>query len=284
MRLFSIDTGLFKLDGGAMFGTIPKTLWQRTLPADEQNLCALAMRCLLIEDEDRLILIDTGIGEKQTAKFFSYYFLHGDDSLTKSIEATGFSMDDVTDVILTHLHLDHVGGALKMEGENSTPTFKNATYWVNKQHWEWAIHPNDREKPSFLKENILPLQDLNRLKFVDFPEEEICFSKNIRLRLVNGHTEGMMLPLINFEGQTIAFVADLFPTRTHIPVNYIAAYDIQPLLAMNEKRAFLKEALDNNYVLFLEHDPEVECCRVVETEKGIRLGETFSLAFFIEKA
>lgn len=275
MQLHTINTGLFKLDGGAMFGVVPKTLWQKTNPADENNLCTLAMRCLLIEHENRLILVDTGIGNKQNEKFLSHYYLHGDDSLIKSIQQKGFCADDVTDVFLTHLHLDHVGGAVFSEGNQFKPTFKNATYWSNEKHWNWAINPNEREKASFLKENILPLQESGRLQFID--PNDASFIDIFSVRFVSGHTEAMMLPEISYKNQTLVYVADLLPTTGHLPLPYIPAYDMFPLQTLKEKREFLEEAADQNYILFFEHDPETECCTVKKTEKGVRLKETFKL-------
>ena len=277
MKLHSINTGLFKLDGGAMFGVVPKTIWSKTNPADESNLCTLAMRCLLIEDRDRLILIDTGIGNKQDAKFLRYYYLHGDDSLTGSLAKLGFTTDDITDVILTHLHLDHVGGAVKRNGEMLTPTFKNAVYWSNQQHWDWAINPNAREKASFLKENILPLQQSGQLRFIDV-QDGVGFTDNVQIRFVSGHTEAMMLPLINYRRKTILYVADLVPTTGHIPLPYIPAYDMFPLKTLAEKKLFLNEAADKQIILFLEHDALNECCTVQQTEKGVRLKDVFKLA------
>jgi glyoxylase-like metal-dependent hydrolase (beta-lactamase superfamily II) len=276
MKLHAINTGLFKLDGGAMFGVVPKTIWSKTNPADENNLCTLAMRCLLIEDEDRLILIDTGIGNKQDPKFLSYYYLHGDDSLEKSLAALGFNADDITDVLLTHLHLDHVGGAVNRDGENLVPTFKNAVYWTNQQHWDWAINPNEREKASFLKENILPLQQSGRLKFIEF-EDGISFTDNISIHFVSGHTKNMMLPLIRYKGKNILYIADLLPTIGHIPLPYIPAYDMFPLTTLEEKKKFLTEAAEKEFILFFEHDAENECCTVHQTEKGIRLKGVFKL-------
>lgn len=277
MKLHTINTGLFKLDGGAMFGVVPKTIWSKTNPADENNLCTLAMRCLLVEDGERLILIDTGIGNKQDAKFLSYYYLHGDDSLEKSLNTLGFSTDDITDVILTHLHLDHVGGAVKRDGKNLTPTFKNAIYWSNQQHWDWAINPNEREKASFLKENILPLQQSGQLKFIEV-ENGVSFTENISIHFVSGHTKSMMLPQINYNGKTILYIADLLPTIGHIPLPYIPAYDMFPLTTLNEKRSFLNIAAEKEIILFLEHDAENECCKVHQTEKGIRLKQVFKLS------
>jgi len=276
MQLHTINTGLFKLDGGAMFGVVPKTIWDKTNPADENNLCTLAMRCLLVEDEGKLILIDTGIGNKQSEKFFSHYFLHGGGSLGQSLHDLGFHPDDITDVFLTHLHLDHVGGAVVRKNENFVPTFKNATYWSNEKHWNWAIYPNEREKASFLKENILPIQESGHLRFVD--PDDASFTDTISVRFAFGHTEAMMLPQIKYKNQTLVFVADLIPTIGHIPVPYIPAYDMFPLQTLIEKKAFLEEAADQNYILFLEHDPENECCAVKRTEKGIRLKENFRLS------
>ncbi|GAB2981921.1 MBL fold metallo-hydrolase [Mucilaginibacter puniceus] len=277
MKLHTINTGLFKLDGGAMFGVVPKTIWSKTNPADENNLCTLAMRCLLIEDGDRLILIDTGIGNKQDPKFLSYYYLHGDDSIEGSLAALGFSTDDITDVILTHLHLDHVGGAIKRDGETLTPTFKNATYWSNQQHWDWAINPNEREKASFLKENILPLQQSGQLQFIEV-QDGVTFTDNIHIRFVSGHTEAMMLPLIIYKEKTILYVADLVPTTGHIPLPYIPAYDMFPLKTLAEKKIFLNEAVEKEFILFLEHDAVNECCTVQQTEKGVRLKQVFKLS------
>jgi glyoxylase-like metal-dependent hydrolase (beta-lactamase superfamily II) len=277
MKLHSINTGLFKLDGGAMFGVVPKTIWSKTNPADENNLCTLAMRCLLIEDGDRLILIDTGIGNKQDPKFLSYYYLHGDDSLEGSLAALGFTTDDVTDVILTHLHLDHVGGAVKRDGETLTPTFKNAVYWSNQQHWDWAINPNEREKASFLKENILPLQESGQLQFIEV-QDGVRFTDNVHIRFVSGHTEAMMLPLINYNGKSILYIADLLPTTGHIPLPYIPAYDMFPLKTLAEKKIFLNEAAEKEFILFLEHDAVNECCTVQQTEKGVRLKQVFKLS------
>ncbi|WP_419803514.1 MBL fold metallo-hydrolase [Mucilaginibacter sp.] len=276
MQLHTINTGLFKLDGGAMFGVVPKTIWQKTNPADEQNLCTLAMRCLLIRHENRLILIDTGIGDKQSEKFLSYYHLHGDGSLTKSLREKGFSADDITDVFLTHLHLDHVGGAVISENAQLKPAFKNATYWSNQKHWDWAINPNDREKASFLKENILPLQQSGQLQFIN--PADASFTDIFLVRFVSGHTEAMMLPQIHYKNQTLVYVADLIPTAGHIPLPYIPAYDMFPLQTLKEKKAFLEEAATKNYILFFEHDAENECCTVKKTEKGIRLDQTFKLA------
>jgi glyoxylase-like metal-dependent hydrolase (beta-lactamase superfamily II) len=276
MKLHTIDTGFFKLDGGAMFGVVPKTLWSRTNPADENNLCTWAMRCLLVEDGGKLILIDTGIGNKQDEKFFSHYYLHGDATLDKSLAALGFHRDDITDVFLTHLHFDHVGGAVVRDGEKLLPAFKNATYWSNEQHWDWAVNPNDREKASFLKENILPIQESGQLKFIS-TEDGVKFSDNFNVRFVYGHTDAMMLPLIDYKDKKILYMADLMPSTGHIPLPYVMAYDMFPLTTLQEKKLFLTEAAEKEYILYLEHDPVNECCTLKNTEKGIKLNETFNL-------
>ena len=277
MNLHTIDTGFFKLDGGAMFGVVPKTIWNKTNPADENNLCSWAMRCLLIEDEGRLILVDTGIGNKQDAKFFSHYYLHGDATMDSSLAAAGFHRDDITDVFLTHLHFDHVGGAIAREGEKLVPAFKNATYWSNEQHWDWAVNPNEREKASFFKENILPIQESGRLKFIPV-EDNVKFTENIRVKFAYGHTDAMMLPLIDYKGHRILYMADLLPSVGHIPLPYLMAYDMFPLKTLTEKKTILAEAVERKYILYLEHDPVNECCTLQETEKGVRLRETFRLA------
>ncbi|WP_426667766.1 MBL fold metallo-hydrolase [Mucilaginibacter sp. McL0603] len=276
MTLYTIDTGFFKLDGGAMFGVVPKTIWNKTNPADENNLCTWAMRCLLVEDNNRLILIDTGIGNKQDPKFFSHYYLHGDANLNSSLAKHGFSADDITDVFLTHLHFDHVGGAVEREGEKLLPAFKNATYWSNKQHWDWAVNPNDREKASFLKENILPIQESGQLKFID-TKDGVQFTKDFNVRFVSGHTDSMMLPLIGYKGKKILYMADLLPSVGHLPLPYVMAYDMFPLKTLNEKKIFLNEALEKEYILYFEHDPVNECCTLQQTEKGIRVKDTFKL-------
>jgi glyoxylase-like metal-dependent hydrolase (beta-lactamase superfamily II) len=276
MKLYTIDTGFFKLDGGAMFGVVPKTIWNKTNPADENNLCTWALRCLLVEDGDRLILIDTGLGNKQDAKFFSYYYLHGDASLNSSLAKHGFSTDDITDVFLTHLHFDHVGGAIKRESEKLLPAFKNATYWSNKQHWDWAVNPNEREKASFLKENILPIQESGQLKFIG-TEDGIQFTNDFNVRFVSGHTDSMMLPLIGYKGRKLLYMADLLPSIGHLPLPYVMAYDMFPLKTLNEKKIFLNEALEKEYILYFEHDPVNECCTLQQTEKGIRIKDTFKL-------
>lgn len=276
MKLYSINTGNFKLDGGAMFGVVPKSIWNKLNPADDNNLCSWALRCLLVEDGGRLILIDNGIGDKQDPKFFAHYYLHGDDSLDKSLAQHGFHRNDITDVILTHLHFDHCGGSIMREGDKLAPAFKNATYWSNERHWKWATEPNDREKASFLKENILPVKASGQLKMVPLPEWNVTeFSPNITIRFVHGHTDAMMLPQITYKDRTIVYMADLLPSIAHIPLPYVMAYDMFPLTTLQEKKSFLHEAQENNYILFFEHDPQVECCDLVQTERGVRAGRTF---------
>jgi glyoxylase-like metal-dependent hydrolase (beta-lactamase superfamily II) len=277
MKLFSVNAGYFKLDGGAMFGVVPKSIWTKLNPSDENNMCNWAMRCMLIDDDSRLILIDNGMGYKQDEKFFGYYFLNGNDTLEKSLAKYGFGKDDITDVFLTHLHFDHCGGSIEKAGEKLVPAFKNATYWSNEKHWEWATHPNDREKASFLKENILPIKESGQLKFIE-TNDGVEFTNNIKIRFVNGHTESMMLPQINYKNKTIVYMADLLPSVGHIPVPYIMAYDTRPLETLKEKKEFITEAQQNDYVLFFEHDPLVECCNLKLTERGVRSNETFTLA------
>jgi len=277
MKLYSINSGYFKLDGGAMFGVVPKSIWNKLNPSDENNLCNWAMRLLLIEDNDKLVLIDTGIGDKQDEKFFSHYYLNGDDTLVKSLAKYGFTPDDITDVILTHLHFDHCGGAIKKEGGKLIPAFKNATFWSNEKHWKWATEPNEREKASFLKENILPIQQSGQLKFATVEENISIITNNISLKFLNGHTEAMMLPVIKYKEKTILYVADLLPALAHLPMPYVMAYDMFPLTTLNEKKSFLAEALQNDYILFFEHDPKIECCNLQLTEKGIRQKDIFKL-------
>ena len=281
MKLYTIDTGFFKLDGGAMFGVVPKSIWQKTNPADENNMCDWSMRSLLIEDGDRLILIDTGIGDKQSEKFFSHYHLNGNDSLNGNLNKLGFSVDEVTDVFLTHLHFDHCGGAVKWNkaGNGFETVFKNANYWSTENHWKWATEPNPREKASFISENIKPIKESGQLKFVDRKED---FTKNIfnnfDVLFVDGHTESMMIPHIHYKGKTIVFMADLLPSTGHIPLPYVMGYDTRPLLTMTEKEKFLNNAIANDFVLFMEHDSKNECCTLQSTEKGIRLNETFQFS------
>lgn len=281
MKLHVINTGYFKLDGGAMFGVVPKSLWQKTNPADENNMCSWALRCLLVEDGDRLMLIDTGIGDKQSEKFFSYYFLYGDTTLSKSLAQKGFHEDDITDVFLSHLHFDHCGGAVTWNSSRNgyRPAFKNARYWSNQNHWSWATQPNPREKASFLSENILPIQESGQLEFIErksdfmegvFPNMDVLF--------VDGHTESMMLPHLHYKGKIIVFMADLLPSVGHIPLPYVMGYDTRPLITLKEKSQFLSRAAQHDYVLFLEHDSVNECCMLEETEKGVRVKETFLLS------
>ena len=282
MNLFSINTGYFKLDGGAMFGVVPKSIWNKINPADENNLCSWALRCLLIEDGNRLILVDNGMGNKQDEKFFGHYYLHGNDTLDKSLAVHGFTKDDITDMVLTHLHFDHCGGSIVREGDKLVTAFKNATYWSNERHWKWATEPNDREKASFLKENILPIQQSGQLKFIensgaDLPAAQAGFPESIMIRQAFGHTDAMMLPQLNYKGRTIIYMADLLPSAGHIPLPYVMAYDMFPLTTLNEKKSFLTEAQQNDYVLFFEHDPLIECCTLQMTEKGIRMKESFKL-------
>jgi len=278
MKLYPIETGNFKLDGGAMFGVVPKSIWEKTNPADANNMCSWSMRCLLIEDGDRLILVDTGMGTKQTEKFFGYYYLFGDDSLKKSIERLGFSVDDITDVILTHLHFDHCGGAIERNGDGFKTTFKNATYWSSERHWKWATEPNRREKASFLTENILPIQESGQLKFVNrIGNESPLFLPTIDLLFVDGHTDSQMLPIIHYKGEKIVFMADLLPSIGHIPLPYVMGYDTRPLITIEEKGDFLMRAAAENYILFMEHDHKNECCRVMQTDRGVILKDTLTL-------
>jgi len=272
MKIYPLNTGNFKLDGGAMFGVVPKSIWQRTNPADENNMCSWSMRCMLIEDGDKLILIDNGIGDKQSDKFFSYYYLFGDDSLEGNIKKLGFHPDDVTDVFLTHLHFDHCGGGIKWNKDRTKfeATFKNANYWTNSMHWKWATEPNSREKASFLRENIIPMIELDQLRFID--KEGFNY---FDILMVNGHTDAQMIPHIKYQDKTVVFMADLLPSVGHIPVPYVMGYDTRPLLTLDEKAAFLNKAADNEYVLFLEHDNTNECCTVQHTEKGVRVKDTF---------
>ncbi len=274
MKLHVINTGFFKLDGGAMFGVVPKSIWQKTNLADERNLCNWAMRCLLVEEGNQLMLIDNGLGNKQDEKFFSHYYLNGTDTLSNSLKQAGFSENEVTDMFLTHLHFDHCGGGVKREGEKLALTFPKATYWSNEDHWLWATKPNAREKASFLTENIVPMEQSGQLKFVNGNKAPFGF---MDIFYASGHTDKMMIPKIKYKNQTICFMADLLPSVGHIPLPYVMGYDTRPLITLEEKAAFLNEAADNQYILFLEHDPEHECCTVKRTDKGIRLDRTFSL-------
>ena len=284
MQLFPIEAGNFKLDGGAMFGVVPKTLWTRTNPADQNNMIDIAARCLLIENGDRLTLIDTGMGDKQSEKFFGYYFRWGDHNLDSSLEKHGFHRDDITDVFMTHLHFDHCGGSVQWNKERTgyETAFKNATYWSNKDHWKWATEPNRREQASFLKENILPMQESGQLKFVEQPTSDFSEAKELDFGIlyVDGHTDKQMIPHINYKGKTLVFMADLLPTVGHLPLPFVMGYDTRPLLTLPEKEKFLNKAAENNFYLFLEHDAHNPIITVKNTEKGVRLNETFSLTEF----
>ncbi len=276
MELHVINTGFFKLDGGAMFGVVPKLLWSRTNPADENNLCTWAMRSLLVVDGDRAVLIDNGIGDKQDARFLSHYYLHGEDSLEKNLHKAGFRANQVTDNFLTHLHFDHCGGGVRYGSHGQYEmVFPRATYWSNKAHWKWATEPNPREKASFLEENIIPMQDSGQLEFLDL--ESKSFLPGFDFITVDGHTDKQMLPKLKYKGRTVVFMADLLPSVGHIPLPYVMGYDTRPLLTMDEKSRFLEEAAKEEYVLFLEHDAVNECCTVKMTDRGVRLDQTFRL-------
>lgn len=276
MELYTVNTGFFKLDGGAMFGVVPKSLWSRTNPADENNLCTWAMRSLLVVSGDRVILIDNGIGNKQDAKFFSHYYLHGDDSLDKSLRKLGVSPTQITDNFLTHLHFDHCGGGVKYGSHGQFElTFPRATYWSNEDHWNWATVPNPREKASFLSDNILPMKEIGQLEFLDLKSGS--FLPDFDFITADGHTDKQMLPKIKYKGKTVVFMADLLPSVGHIPLPYVMGYDTRPLITMDEKAKFLEEAAREEYVLFLEHDGENECCTVKMTDRGVRLDQTFRL-------
>ncbi len=289
MTLYPVETGNFKLDGGAMFGVVPKTIWSRTNPADSNNLIDIAARSLLIEDGDRLILIDAGLGNKQSDKFFGYYNLWGDFSLDGSLERLGFHRNDITDVFMTHLHFDHCGGCIQWNKDRTgyQPAFKNAKFWTNEDHWKWATEPNDREKASFLKENLFPMEESGQLRFISPPTlkggtEDISISYTedsdlgFGIHFVDGHTDKQMLPQLKYKGKTIVFVADLIPTVGHIPLPYIMGYDTRPLLTLEEKERFLDRAVQENYYLLFEHDAHNELCTLKQTERGVRLDETFS--------
>lgn len=283
MKLYALNSGYFKLDGGAMFGVVPKSLWHRQQPADENNMCSWAMRCLLIEKGNQLILIDTGIGNKQDDKFFGHYYLHGNDSLIGHLNRLGFNPSDVTDVVLTHLHFDHCGGAIERNDQGQLlPAFKNARFWSHQSHWQWATKPNAREKASFLSENILPIQEsgqLNLLESLSFRFE--VPELGLEFFLVNGHTEAQMLPIVKYQDKTLVFMADLMPSSVHVPLPYVMGYDVRPLLTMEEKSQILKEAAENNYILLLEHDPKFEACTVQMSERGPRLLHTGNLTDFL---
>ncbi len=275
MNLFPINAGNFKLDGGAMFGVVPKSIWSKTNPADSNNMIDIASRCLLIEDGNRLTLIDTGMGNKQSDKFYGYYHLWGNDSIDSSLKQFGFHKDDITDVFLTHLHFDHCGGGIQWNKDRTLlePAFKKAHFWSNKDHWKWATQPNRREKASFLKENILPMEDSGQLKFTSLPENDTLINSELGFDIffADGHTDKQMIPLIHYKGKIIAFMADLLPTAGHLPLPFVMGYDTRPLLTLDEKDKFLNTAADNNYYLFLEHDAHNEIITVQHTEKGVRL-------------
>lgn len=276
MRLFTVNAGYFKLDGGAMHGVVPKSMWNKVNPSDENNMCSWAMRCLLIEHGNYKILIDNGMGNKQDEKFFSYYYPHGEDTLEKSLAAHGFSMDDITDVFLTHLHFDHCGGSIIREGDKLVPAFKKAQYWSNEKHWQSALNPNDREKASFLAENIKPLEESGQLRFVEVADGEEWID-DIRIRYCNGHTDFMMLPQIKYNDKTILFCADLVPSAAHISMPWVMAYDMRPLDTLKEKQKLLNEAAGNDWILFFEHDPKIECASLQSTDRGVRIKQTFTL-------
>ena len=280
MNIYPIEAGNFKLDGGAMFGVVPKTIWNRTNPADNNNLIDIAARCLLIEDGNRLILIDNGMGNKQSEKFFGYYYQWGDFNIDQSLKNAGFHRDDITDVFMTHLHFDHCGGSVIWNKDKTgyEVAFKNAKFWTNENHWEWATEPNAREKASFLRENIIPMQESGQLNFIESPNGNFGFSKELNFDIfyADGHTEKQMLPHINYKGKTIVFCADMLPTAGHIPIPYVTGYDTRPLLSMDEKEIFLKAAADNSYYLWLEHDAHNQIITVQHTEKGVRLKDVFT--------
>ncbi|TXE20729.1 MBL fold metallo-hydrolase [Psychroflexus gondwanensis] len=279
MTLYPIETGNFKLDGGAMFGVVPKSLWQRTNPADSNNMIDIAATSLLIENSKQLILIDTGLGNKQSDKFFSYYYRWGEHTLDKSLKKYGFHRDDITDVFMTHLHFDHCGGSIQWNKDKTgyEPAFKNAKFWTNQEHWDWAIHPNDRENASFLKENLLPMQESGHLQFLERTQNRHFYDElGFEVLFVDGHTDKQMIPIIDYQGKKLVFAADLLPTAGHIPLPYVMGFDTRPLKTLQEKKLFLEEATQNNYHLFLEHDAHNEIINLKDTEKGIRLDSTFS--------
>ena len=280
MQIYPIDAGNFKLDGGAMFGVVPKVLWQKTNPCDNNNLIDMALRCMLIEDGKRLILIDNGTGKKQSDKFFSYYFPFGENDLEKSLSKLGFHKDDITDVFLTHLHFDHCGGSIQWNKDRTgyEPAFKNAVFWSNENHWNWATYPNARERASFLKENINPIEESGQLNFIVQKEQTFVTNSELGFDILfaDGHTEKQMIPHIQYEGKTLVFMADLVPTVGHIPLAYVMGYDTRPLLTLEEKENFLNKAADNGYYLFLEHDAKNEICTVKHTEKGVRRDQTYT--------
>ena len=281
MKLYPVEAGNFMLDGGAMFGVVPKSMWSKTNPPDDNNMIKMSARCLLIEDGNRLILIDTGMGNKQSQKFFGYYYLWGDQNLDDSLRKHGFHRDDITDVFMTHLHFDHCGGSIQWNKDRTgyEPAFKNAVFWSNEDHWQWATQPNRRERASFLSENIVPMQESGQLKFVPLPQQGSYLENTgpgFDMLFVNGHTDKQMIPHIHYKGKTLVFVADLLPTTGHIPLPYVMGYDTRPLLTLSEKAAFLDTAANENYYIFLEHDPYHEICTVQHTEKGVKLKDTYT--------
>ena len=282
MQLFPIHTGNLKLDGGAMFGVVPKSIWSKAYPCDEDNLINLAMRCLLVVEGDRRILIDNGIGDKQDEKFLGHYHLNGNQSLIGSLDEAGFTPEEITDVFLTHLHFDHCGGTVKYTADRSgfELTFPNATHWLSSTQWNWATHPNRREKASFLHENMMPVSESGKLKLFDGPFELI---PGFEVRIYNGHTAGQAIPFITTGNRTVVFMADTTPTSAHVPLSYIMSYDTQPLISLTEKEEFLNEAVEKQYILYFEHDAYHECCTLEQTEKGIRVKETMSLKEALEK-
>ncbi len=277
MKLYTVNAGYFKLDGGAMYGVVPKSMWQKANPADDNNMCTWAMRCLLVEHGNHLILIDSGMGNKQDAKFFSHYHPHGEDSIESSLAKHGFTTDDITDVFHTHLHFDHCGGSVKIDDGKPVPAFSKALFWSNHKHWAEATAPNDREKASFLKENILPLEASGQLRFVESKDGEEWI-EDFRVRYVNGHTDAMMLPQIKYKNTTLLYCADLLPSASHISIPWVMAYDMRPLDTLREKKQILNEAAANDWILYFEHDPKIECASIHQTEKGVRIKDTFALS------
>jgi glyoxylase-like metal-dependent hydrolase (beta-lactamase superfamily II) len=279
MQIYPIETGNFKLDGGAMFGVVPKVIWQRTNPADSNNLIDMSLRCMLIEDGEHLILIDNGTGDKQSEKFFGYYYPFGEETLDSSLKKYGFHRDEITDVFLTHLHFDHCGGSIQWNKDKTgyEPAFKNAKFWSNENHWQWAVKPNPREKASFLKENINPIENSGQLNFVSIPENKFSVNSELGFDILfsDGHTEKQMIPHIKYQGKTVVFAADLLPSVGHIPLPYVMSYDTRPLITMDEKAKFLNDAVEHQYYIFLEHDPVYQLCTVKHTEKGVRLDQAF---------